>query len=183
MGRYAGKVLRPLSELAVIDQSTIDLIVSSIPSDPTPREGVTLLQVKTDTEIASTITLKHSNSLDHSHTNKTTLDTYSQSETDLASAVSLKHSNSLDHSNSQDHTHSNLSTLGSIQEALTTALKSDYDGAVTHAGSTHAPSTAQKNSDISKAEIEAKLTGELTSHTHAGGSGGLTQSQILTRQL
>lgn len=53
---------------------------------------------------------------------------------------------------------------------LTDTLKSDYDGAVTHAGSSHAPSNAQKNSDITKAEIEAKLTGEISSHTHAGGS-------------
>ncbi len=49
---------------------------------------------------------------------------------------------------------------------LTNELKTAYDGAVTHASSTHAPSTAQKNSDITKAEIEAKLTGSLTSHTH-----------------
>lgn len=49
---------------------------------------------------------------------------------------------------------------------LTNALKTAYDGAVTHASSAHAPSTAQKNSDITKAEIEAKLVGNLTSHTH-----------------
>lgn len=36
-----------------------------------------------------------------------------------------------------------------------------------HVASAHAPSNAQKNSDITKAEIEAKLTGELTSHSHA----------------
>ena len=31
----------------------------------------------------------------------------------------------------------------------------------------HAPSNAQKNSDITKTEIEAKLTGNITSHTHS----------------
>ena len=31
---------------------------------------------------------------------------------------------------------------------------------------------AQVNSDITKAEIEAKLTGQIASHTHAGGGGG-----------
>lgn len=36
--------------------------------------------------------------------------------------------------------------------------------------------------DISKAEIEAKLTGEISSHSHAGG-GGLTQPQIMARTL
>jgi len=39
-----------------------------------------------------------------------------------------------------------------------------------HVVSAHAPSTAQKNSDITKAEIEAKLTGAITSHSHSGGS-------------
>jgi len=40
----------------------------------------------------------------------------------------------------------------------------------THVTSAHAPSDAQKNSDITKAEIEAKLTGAITTHTHSGGS-------------
>ena len=40
-----------------------------------------------------------------------------------------------------------------------------------HVSSAHAPATAQKNSDITKAEIEAKLTGEISTHTHAGGDG------------
>ena len=35
-----------------------------------------------------------------------------------------------------------------------------------HKDSLHAPSDAQKNSDILKAEIEAKLIGEIASHTH-----------------
>jgi hypothetical protein len=42
----------------------------------------------------------------------------------------------------------------------------------THILAAHAPANAQKNSDITKAEIEAKLTGEISSHTHAGGPGG-----------
>jgi hypothetical protein len=37
----------------------------------------------------------------------------------------------------------------------------------THVTSTHAPSTAQKNSDILQSEIEAKLTGVITTHSHA----------------
>lgn len=81
------------------------------------------------------------------------------------------------------HGHSNLTTLDAIQQAFTTSLKTSYDWLVTnitstwkttvdnHVASQHAPSNAQKNSDITKAEIEAKLTGEISSHTHAGGSG------------
>lgn len=40
----------------------------------------------------------------------------------------------------------------------------------THVTGAHAPSNAQKNSDILKAEIEARLTGEISTHTHAGGA-------------
>lgn len=37
-----------------------------------------------------------------------------------------------------------------------------------HVVSAHAPSNAQKNSDITLAEIEAKLVGTISSHTHSG---------------
>ena len=39
-----------------------------------------------------------------------------------------------------------------------------------HSQVAHAPSNAQKNSDITKVEIEAKLTGTITSHTHTFAS-------------
>lgn len=41
------------------------------------------------------------------------------------------------------------------------------DSAYTHSQSAHAPSNAQKNSDITKSEIETKLTGVIDSHSHA----------------
>ena len=59
---------------------------------------------------------------------------------------------------------------------LTDTLKSNYDTAYTHSQSTHAPTNAQKNSDITKSEIEAKLTGNITTHTH---SQYLTEHQSL----
>ena len=59
---------------------------------------------------------------------------------------------------------------------LTNELKTNYDTAYTHSQSTHAPSNAQKNSDITKAEIEAKLIGNITTHTH---SQYLTEHQSL----
>ena len=40
-----------------------------------------------------------------------------------------------------------------------------------HVNSIHAPANAQPNADITKEEIEAKLTGTISSHSHAGGSG------------
>ena len=60
---------------------------------------------------------------------------------------------------------------------LTNELKANYDAAYTHSTSAHAPVNAQKNSDITKAEIEAKLTGNITTHTH---SQYLTEHQSLT---
>jgi hypothetical protein len=49
----------------------------------------------------------------------------------------------------------------------TTTKQTNWDAAYNHSQADHAPVDAQKNSDITKAEIEAKLTGAITSHTHA----------------
>ena len=59
-------------------------------------------------------------------------------------------------------------TIPTVSNDLTNALKANYDSAYTHSTSTHAPVNAQKNSDITKDEIEAKLTGEIVTHTHPG---------------
>ena len=59
---------------------------------------------------------------------------------------------------------SNL-TLGTTSA---TAFRGDFGNtAYTHSQSAHAPSNAQKNSDITKSEIETKLVGDVTSHTHS----------------
>ena len=48
-----------------------------------------------------------------------------------------------------------------------TAFRGDHGNtAYQHSQAAHAPANAQKNSDITKAEIEAKLTGTITSHNH-----------------
>ena len=49
--------------------------------------------------------------------------------------------------------------------------------AYTHSQAAHAPSNAQKNSDITKAEIEAKLTGAITSHTHSYANKFLSRDE------
>ena len=59
---------------------------------------------------------------------------------------------------------------------LTNELKANYDTAYTHSQVAHAPADAQKNSDITKDEIEAKLIGDVSSHTH---SQYLTEHQSL----
>lgn len=58
-----------------------------------------------------------------------------------------------------------------LGETSATAYRGDRGKtAYDHSQSAHAPTNAQKNSDILKAEIEAKLTGEISSHTHPGGA-------------
>ena len=64
-----------------------------------------------------------------------------------------------------DANHGTHLTLGTTSS---TAFRGDYgNAAYNHSQAEHAPSNAQKNSDITKAEIEAKLTGNITSHTHS----------------
>lgn len=78
-----------------------------------------------------------------------------------------------------DHEHAGYALTGHNHDASYAAVGHTHNGVYepananiqTHIGSAHAPSTAQKNSDITKAEIEAKLTGEITSHTHPAGAG------------
>jgi len=54
-----------------------------------------------------------------------------------------------------------------LGETASTAGRGDHvKAAYDYSQEVHAPADAQKNSNITKAEIEAKLTGELTSHSH-----------------
>lgn len=90
------------------------------------------------------------------------------------------------------HSHAIADTTG-LQAALDGKSASNH----THAGvyepananiqahvvAAHAPSNAQKNSDITKAEIEAKLTGEISSHTHAGGSSPFIATPVLAADV
>ena len=111
----------------------------------------------------------------HAPANSVSLDTV-KSDSEIGDAITKRHSNS------PDHSHSNKTILDSIQEALTSILKGNYDTAYNHSGSSHAPANAQKNSDITKAEIEAKLTGVISSHSHAGGGSDGEVSVVLTQE-
>lgn len=72
------------------------------------------------------------------------------------------------------HEHTNKTALDDV----TSTNVSNWNSAYTHSTSVHAPSNAQKNSDITKAEIEAKLIGDISTHTH---SQYLTQHQDLSQ--
>lgn len=54
--------------------------------------------------------------------------------------------------------------------------------AYNHSQAAHAPSNAQKNSDITKAEIEAKLTGTITTHTHNYAASNHNHNGTYTRK-
>lgn len=78
------------------------------------------------------------------------------------------------------HTHNGYASVDHEHTALYAALGHNHNGTYepananiqNHIGSAHAPSDAQKNSNITKAEIEAKLTGEISTHTHPAAPGG-----------
>lgn len=76
------------------------------------------------------------------------------------------------------HTHPSSEVPG-LDSAL--AGKEPADAAIQgHIGSPHAPADAQRNADITKSEIEARLTGQVTSHTHpSSGSGPAIHKQAL----
>lgn len=74
----------------------------------------------------------------------------------------------------------NKPVIPTADELLSDEQKAQISTAYDHSQELHAPADAQKNSDITKTEIEAKLTGAITSHTHnyAGSSstGGAATS-------
>ena len=86
--------------------------------------------------------------------------------------------NAIVHVTSAERTSWNAKSTLALGTTSSTAYRGDYGNtAYTHSQSAHAPSNAQKNSDITKAEIEAKLTGNVASHTH---SQYLTEHQDLS---
>jgi len=142
---YASRDPRPLKEIAIIDQETIEQISSQIPP-PTVDLSNYVIKV-TGKSLVFDIEI---------------------------SKIHAPRSDDQDLSGLQPkETGKGLST-----NDLTDILKGYYDAGYFHSLVAHAPLDAQKNSDITKAEIEAKLTGEIFSHTHAGGGGGLSQQQI-----
>ena len=76
-----------------------------------------------------------------------------------------------------------IDSKSTVTNDLTDALKANYDAAYTHSTSAHAPVNAQKNSDITKAEIEAKLTGNITTHTHSQYLTSIPSEYITEQEL
>jgi hypothetical protein len=114
--------------------------------------------------------------IDHNHNGTYSLTSHNHD----ASYAALNHNHDASYA-AIDHNHTGVySPVGHNHDAAYSAINHNHAGTYepadaniqSHIASAHAPSNAQKNSDITKAEIEAKLTGEITSHTHPGGGGG-----------
>lgn len=92
-------------------------------------------------------------------------------------------SDTVSHITSDERSTWNSKTSLALGTTSSTAFRGDYgDTAYTHSQSAHAPSTAQKNSDITKAEIEAKLTGVINSHSHEN-SGVVASDNLVTTNI
>jgi hypothetical protein len=77
--------------------------------------------------------------------------------------------NNIVHVTADERTAWNAKSSLTLGTTSSTAFRGDQGlTAYNHSQTAHAPSNAQKNSDITKAEIEAKLTGTITSHNHSG---------------
>jgi hypothetical protein len=112
----------------ILTESVATAVADYLAENP-PVGGLTIDQIKSDTQIDSAIDNTHASGSDNQ---------------DLSGKSDVGHVHDYEPVNSN------------IQAHVTSA---------------HAPANAQKNSDITKSEIEAVLTGELTSHSHPAGVG------------
>ena len=100
---------------------------------------------------------------------------------DLHTATISHTGNTTVHITAAERTAWNAKSNLALGTTSATAFRGDYGNvAYAHSQAAHAPSDAQKNADITKAEIEEKLIGNITTHTHnyAGSSsaGGAATS-------
>ena len=114
----------------ILTESVATTVADYLAENP-PTGGLTIDQIKSDTQIDSAIDNTHAPGSDNQ---------------DLSGKSDVGHL----HTGTYEPANSNIQT---------------------HVTFAHAPVNAQKNSDITKGEVEAVLTGELTSHTHAGSVG------------
>lgn len=140
--------------------------------------------------VKKTITLPSTGEVveDHTHNNKTTLDKITEEKlTSWDSKAEGNHNHDTAYAKKSEipvvdvtkqYVDTELSKKSPVHEHpyLPNSLKTNYDSAYAHSQNVHAPSNAQKNSDITKAEIEAKLTGVITTHSHASSGGSWIKS-------
>ena len=171
---YASRDPRPLAEIAIIDQDTIDWIAAQVPPG-----GLTISQIKADTDIADSLTKKHASGSDNQdlsglepkQTGKSlsTNDYITADKNKLAGieAGANNYSHPANHAPSVITQDVSNRFVSDTEKGTWNGKEPGNSNIQTHVTAAHAPTGAQVNADITKAEIEAKLTGELTSHSHA----------------
>lgn len=137
-----------------------------------PKDGdgkdvkVTFTEAETDTELTSQSKLSTLFGL-----TKKKINVFSQTLEHKADKESPQFTGTPTINGNEIATVNNIPAGLSLGETSSTAYRGDRGKvAYDHSQSAHAPSTAQKNSDITRAEIEAKLTGQVSTHSHASDS-------------
>ena len=200
MKRRAGRVKKNLSDIAIIDQPIIELIIDQLPPAPvelTPEQiaeiasqvdisgkvdKVTGKSLVEDTEILNIHAPGSDNQdlsgLQPKETGKglSTNDFTTVDKSKLDGLENYVHPTN--HSASIITQDANNRFTTDTEKLTWNSKESGNSNIQAHVTAAHAPADAQKNSNILKSEIEAVLTGELSSHSHAGGGGGLSQQQI-----
>jgi hypothetical protein len=126
--------------------------VVNLPTDLNGKAPVTHNHTESDVEnLVTDLAGKAPSAHSHAESDVTNL------ETDLAGKADVSHT----HTEAQV---TNLVTDLAGKEPANANIQA-------HVTSAHAPANAQKNSDILKSEIEAVLTGLISSHSHAGSGG------------
>lgn len=143
---------------------------------PKSQGGVTLEQVKADTDIADAISKKHAYGSDNQDLSGYVLTNDSR----LSDArTPTTHGHAISDVTDLTTTLAGKETFGAVSSHEGTYNHTNYNTAYSHSQAAHAPSGAQANADITKAEIEAKLTGEISSHSHSGGADPFTNKLVL----
>jgi hypothetical protein len=152
-----------------------------------PVGGLTLNQIKADTDIADVIIKKHAQGSDDQ--NLSGLQPKETGKGLYPDADALKLAGIEASANNYQHPTNHAASI--ITQDVSNRFVSDTEKGAwngkepgnsniqTHVISAHAPAAAQKNSDITGPEIEAKLTGAITSHSHASGSDPFTKLVLL----
>lgn len=136
-------------------------IQTHVTASHAPSNAVALSTVKADTDIASAISLKHSNSLDHAS---------GSDNQDLSGLVNKETGKSLVADAEITKIHTSGTDQGLDSGGANAVTASQTKTGYIHSQNAHAPSNAQKNSDIIQSEIEAILTGTISSHNHTAAA-------------
>jgi len=195
MGRYAGGgIKRKLSDIAIIDIKAIDQIKNAISILP-GTEGASAYQVAVDngytgTESEWLLSLLGTKGADGTngndgHTPVKGIDYFDGAPGTPGSAGTNGYTpiKGVDYFDGVKGDKGDQGDPGSDANVIlheSTYNHVNYNTAYSHSQVVHAPSAAQKNSDIIQSEIEAKLTGVISTHSHSGGADPFIAKLVLS---